>query len=400
MVSFAAYWREIRGYSRALQLFFLSDVLLAFTMSTYNLLFNLHLLALGYTADDIGILNAVASGATALLAIPLGFVADRRGRQLVYATGGWVHALALLGTVWSPNFTVQLIANGLMQVGFIALLVGEQPILAGEVPAGRNAILLSIMFINFFAWNTIGALLAGYLPQWLPYGLHTHYQAALTIAGGFALLAALVRSYMRPKAGGRVVERTRLLPSRHVLRWAGVTLLAMAPITLLQQFGNVILDRRYHLDSGRIGLITTAGMLISVLASWFAPTLAERWGQRRVLIGTGVTMAGLMVIGGVAASLSWFLVIFLGRFAVVMVRNPVGGAFAMESVSPAERTSMTSFNQVGAALGQGVAARVFGALLSADQYTLPFFLAAAATLASTAAFYFFFGARGPASGRP
>ncbi len=95
MVSFAAYWREIRGYSRALQLFFLSDVLLAFTMSTYNLLFNLHLLALGYTADDIGILNAVASGATALLAIPLGFVADRRGRQLVYATGGWVHALAL-----------------------------------------------------------------------------------------------------------------------------------------------------------------------------------------------------------------------------------------------------------------------------------------------------------------
>jgi len=393
VISFGNYWRELRGYSRALQLFFISDIMLAFTVSTIGLLYNLHLLALGYTADDIGILSAAAAAAQAILAVPLGFLADRIGRQRVYAGGGWVYALAFLGAIWTRSFPLLVAYNAVMQVGFIALLVGEQPILAGEVPAGRNAMLLSIMFINFFAWNTLGTLLAGYLPEWLPYGPYTHYQTALTIAAAWALLSAVVRSFMRPQAGGRVSGRLRLVPSRRVLQWGLVTLFSIAPITLLQQFGNVILDQRYHLDSGRIGLLVTAGMIVSVVAAWFAPSIAERWGQRPTLLALSFAMALVMAVGGALSALPWFILVFLARTAVTMVRNPVGGAFSMESTPPADRTAMTSFNQVGAALGAALAARVFGALLAGEHYALPFFLAAAAALVAAGAFYLFFGAR-------
>lgn len=393
MVSFGDYWREVRGYSRALQLFFLSDMLLAFAMSSLSLLYNLHLLDLGYTADDIGVLNALASVAQAVLAVPLGLLADRIGRQRVYAGGGWLHAIALLAAVWTRRFPLLLLFNALMQVGFIALLVGEQPILTGEVPSGRSAMLLSLMFINFFAWNTLGVLLAGYLPVWLPYGLHTHYQAALTIAAAWALAAALVRSFMRPKAGGRVLGRTRLAPSRHVLQWAVITIFASMPITLLTNFGNVILDQRYHLDSGRIGLVTTASMVAAVIASWFAPGLAERWGQRATLLAVSLAMALIMIVGGVATPLPWFLFVFLARNALTMIRTPVGGAFSMETTPPAERTTMTSYSQVGAAIGTAVAAKAFGALLASEHYGLSFFLAAGAALLAAGALYLFYGLR-------
>ena len=84
----------------------LHSMLLGFSGSIADLLFNFYLISLGYAADTAGLLATISRVAGVVLGLPIGLLIDRAGARrallvgvALYA-GGW--ALKLLsGSLWA-----------------------------------------------------------------------------------------------------------------------------------------------------------------------------------------------------------------------------------------------------------------------------------------------------------
>ncbi|HYG58363.1 MAG TPA: MFS transporter, partial [Symbiobacteriaceae bacterium] len=198
-------YAQFRELPRTLKFFYATDILFGFSMAIFSTLFNLHLLAVGFTADHVGQLQSVASLVMAGLAIPVGLAADRWGRRWFYVAGSLLFGMPYLAMPWLTDFPLLLAGYTVSTIGNTLMFVNESPLLAGEVGPNKRAFVFSFMMINFIIWNTLGIQLAGFLAEWLPPGALSQYQLPLVVAGVFAVASGLGRLFLpwRKPAGAR-----------------------------------------------------------------------------------------------------------------------------------------------------------------------------------------------------
>lgn len=275
-----------------------------------------------------GVLDGLYTGATALLRVAGGYLADRmRGRKAVAAAGYGISALAKLG----------LLAAGGAAPAIAAILVADR---AGKGlrTAPRDALitlstpepLLGRAFGVHRTMDSLGAF-AGPLVALAVLGLAggataDGFDALFTVsfcvaAAGLVILWAAVRDHRDPvPATGRV----SLADALGLLREPAVRRLVQAAAVLgLATVGDgfvyLLLTRANDIATGWFPLMAVGTNLVYLLLATPLGALADRRGRLPVLLGGyGALLAVYLVLGGLVG----------GPVAVVAALGGYGGFYA------------------------------------------------------------------------
>ncbi|MGE5674954.1 MAG: MFS transporter [Mycobacterium leprae] len=381
-------------FPRSVKLFYVTDIFFAVATAIFSTLFNLHLLAMGFTAEHIGRLSGVMALLVAVLAIPIGLAGDRWGSRRLYAAGSICWATPFLVLPWLHSFPLILAAQAVTTVGAACMNVNEAPLLAGEVPTPKRAFMFSFMMINFFLWTTLGTQLSGFLSSWLPAGGLSVYQWPLFVSALCGLTAAVGRCLLPFRRQVPTSTRFNLRPSRTTLLMALLSVLVGAYSALTQYFGNVVLAQHFHFDAARIATILSVGGVLSWLGSMAVPWTSRRFGDLRgYMIAVGLQAAALTALG-LAGSAWLFLPFFWARNMLFNMQGPLFSSFSMSVTPETERATTSSYNWVGRSLGAAVAAKGFGSALTVGHYATSFITAGGIALVAALLVQFGFRARG------
>jgi DHA1 family multidrug resistance protein-like MFS transporter len=383
-------YAQLQRFPRAVKLFYVADIWFALSRAIFGAIFNLHLLQVGFTENEIGTVQLIASLCSALLAIPVGLLADRYGRRLLYAAGSLLFAIPYLVLPFCTSFPALLLTNTLGSVGLLMAMVNEAPLLAGEVmPEDRPAV-FSLMMINFMFWNILGTQLSGLTVRWLGEGMRTPYMPALVVSGLCGMVTALIRLLLPFRSSVPTAPKgARYIPSRVALALAFISLFAGGFTTLTQGFANVILAKRFALSEVAVATTLTLGNAAGWAGALLVPGFSRRLGVGRTFLCVVALQAILLPLMGLLPTAPLFQGAFSFREFLGTMQMTVWGAFAMDAAPEEERATVNSYALVGRSIGTALAAKGFGMALAQGAYLTAFLAAGMLAITCAGSVYLF-----------
>ncbi|WTV72792.1 MFS transporter [Streptomyces sp. NBC_00029] len=360
----------------------------------------LYLMAgLGMSPLAFGALDGLHQGATAVLRLAGGRIADRtRRRKLVAGTGYALSAackaaLLFVATPWSV--AAVLAAD---RTGKGLRTAPRDALISLSVPPGDQGRAFGV----HRALDTAGALLGPLAAFGILWVAVDGYEAVFTVSCciavlGVLLLALFVREAPAPAPAP---ARPALPPVRTLLRLPGLrrlclTAAALGLFTVGDAFLYLLLQRRLELSAAYFPLLPVGTAAVFLLAALPVGRLADRLGRRRVflcghvlLLGSCLLLlapvpAGALLVAGVLAPLGLF---YAATDGVLMA--------AAGPLLPAElRTTGLAVLQTAQALARFAGSLLFGAAWTLWGPGRALGLAAAGLLLSLAAVAVFGGIR-------
>ncbi|MCX4807193.1 MFS transporter [Streptomyces sp. NBC_01214] len=336
----------------------------------------LYLMAgLGMSPLAFGALDGLHQGATAVLRLVGGRIADRTRRHKLVAGTGYAlsaackAALLAVATPWSV--AAVLAAD---RTGKGLRTAPRDALISLSVPPGEQGRAFGV----HRALDTAGALLGPLAAFGVLWVAVDGYEAVFTVSACFAvlgvvLLALFVREAPAPAPTPAPARaRPALPPVRTLLRLPGLrglclTAAVLGLFTVGDAFLYLLLQRRLDLSAGYFPLLPVGTAAVFLLAAVPVGRLADRLGRRRVFLGGHVLLLGavLLLLAPVPA----------GALLVVGVLAPLGLFYAATDgvlmaaagpLLPAElRTTGLAVLQTAQAL-----ARFAGSLLFGSAWTL------------------------------
>ena len=305
--------------------------------------------------------------AGALLVVPAGFIADRRGKRLVIVASGIAGLLGVLTLLPLTHWEGAFISSTLYWAGTAAL-----PIMSAHVAATAPRALLGramgAVYGSFFAGFIVASPLAGAVAA------RFGFRAAIVIGAMFFALstaAALGLSAGRTPASrgtGRFPRTFWLLLSLTPIG----AFVAVLPTPLLPVYVRDVAGSPLEL----VGVYVACVSLGSAIFSAAAGRLADRFGAAPTVIGNsailvvGCTIAALLASNGVLVAIGLVLV------GANVASNPVLAAMLERIVPPSRAAFGYAAFQLAYGSGFGVGGVVAGALYDADAH-LPLLATAA-----------------------
>jgi MFS family permease len=359
------YLRSFTGFSRDAKLFLLTTVVLGSAQSVFWIDYNLYLEKVGIDAATIGWLLAAQQLAGVLFAFPSSALANRFGRKQVMVLGVAMTTLAL-GAVLQGTLAAVFVGTVMIGAGSMAVSVVQVPFIAEHTkPEQRNAYFSLWQAIGFLT-AVIAAILGGGLAPLLADTLNMHgsaapYQILLSGTAVLFLLSLLTVTLLSGEraadpeakgaaaAGGHKTGEGRLARFGIVVHDRRLMAMLLLPgfITALGAgqlipFLNVFLEHKFELDLAAINVIFGVSNLGTAVAILIQPAVARRFGRiGSIVLVQGTSIPFLLVLGFSPAL--WTVIVALAvRNSLMNAGGPIFDAFAMESVSVAERTTLTA----------------------------------------------------------
>ncbi|WP_326586835.1 MFS transporter [Streptomyces sp. NBC_01294] len=328
----------------------------------------LYLMAgLGMSPLAFGALDGLHQGATALLRLAGGRIADRtRRRKLVAGTGYALSAVckAALLAVTTPWSVAAVLAAD--RTGKGLRTAPRDALISLSVPPEQQGRAFGV----HRALDTAGALLGPLAAFGVLWVAVDGYAAVFTVSCclavlGVVLLALFVREAPAPVP---VAARAPLPPVRTLLRLPGLRRLCLTAavlglFTVGDGFLYLLLQRRLDLSVAYFPLLPVGTAGVFLLAALPAGRFADRMGRRRVFLGGHVLLlgacllllapvpAGALLVVGVLASLGLF---YAATDGVLM-------AAAGPLLPPELRTTGLAAVQTAQALARFAGSLLFGA---------------------------------------
>jgi MFS family permease len=348
----------------------LHSMLLGFSGSIADLLFNFYLISLGYAADTAGLLATISRVAGVVLGLPIGLLIDRAGARrallvgvALYA-GGWTLKL-LSGSLWALS-AAEFLAGAALLLAQTAVV----PLLARVTTAAQRPAMFGLNAAAALVIGLVGSAVGGLLPALAamatgggPQDVGA-YRLALTSVVVLGLVAALPLLKELPDAGrdaatvAAQASIARLRPGR-LLFYAVPSLLLGAGGGLILPFQNLFFRGRFGLSDAAVGAVlawTALGMGIGAVLG--AP-VSTRLGMRRAaaLLRFGAVPAMLLMIVPVlpAAVAGFFL-----RGLFVAASYPLNDALIMQATPERQRGIMVSLMTIFWSLGMATASAASG----------------------------------------
>jgi MFS family permease len=367
---------QFRLLNRPARLFLLALFLDGLLFAGWNLFFNLYIIDAGYSRDFLGLVNAAPSLTALLLGVPMGLLSDRMGRKRAMMLGFALANFAIIGMILGRSEAV-ILAGALVLGGTAQLYVLSQaPFMMKTSDDKTRDLLFSLSFGMFPLASTAGNFLAGYLPglftRW--FNLATSaaaYQVVLLFCVIISFLVLVPIAFIHEPRTARVdgkAESTEHKPSIWKTLVRPLTLklaipnlaIGLGAATLVPYF-NVFFAERYQMSDAGLGILFSAGSLLTGIACIIGPRLVGNLGGkvRTVVLGQGVSLVFLLMIG--FSPWPWLAVIgFLVRGAMMNMVAPLFDAFALEQSHESEHGAVNSIRNLAWNVGWTVGPYISG----------------------------------------
>ncbi len=350
----------------------------------------------GVSAAAIGLTLSIFALARLILNVPLGVLADRRGRRILLVCGPLVTGAGMVGSGFALGIVDLLAWRFLAGAGSAMYMTGAQIYLADiSSPATRARVMGANQAALLFG-TSIGPAIGGALGEL--YGLRVPFFAV-----GVASLAAGAHGYLRlPETlhastqgeHSREERGSRRAPlaSRDFLAVCSVT----ASVFLTRAGGRMTLmpllaAGAFGYSAGELGAVFTALALLNLIGVAPAAWLADRFGRKAAIVPSGLLVAVALASMGAAPTHATFLLAALLLGIGTSIVGPAPAAYAADIAPPALRGLAMGLYRTAGDLGFLIGPVALGAL--ADQSSLGLALGANAAIACLTTLYFAVAAR-------
>ena len=328
------------------------------------------LLTLRLAPLQFGLIDGINQGASVLVRIASGLIADRWRRAKEVATAGYAFSaicrigLLLVGRSWLGLSGVVL----LDRIGKGIRTAPRDAMIAASVPSEK----LGTAFGIHRAMDTAGAMLGPLVAAGLLFLAPGSYDVVFVVSFciaivGVAVIALLVESpaSSAPAAESqlvtsKVVGQLLARPDFRALVWISS---ALALTTLSDSFIFLTLQRRFSLNVSLFPLLYVGTALVYMLLAIPIGRLSDRLGRRQVfLAGYGLLglAYGLLLLPGISKFLGFGVLLLLGLYYAAT--DGVLSALASAMLPEQWRTTGLAIMTTGTGLARLFASLGYGAL--------------------------------------
>jgi MFS family permease len=375
-LSLRDYLAHLRLFRPNARLFLLNVVVAGIAMGIFRLLFSFYVLSLGYDEALLGRLVTTSSLTSLVAALPVGYAADRLGRQRSLLAGGAGMVIALLIMVIWPSAGVLYLANVISGAAQSLAVVSSAPFMVENSGEAERTYLFSFVAGLQMVAMSVGNWIGGYLPTWVAAvqgGAVTTtssaaYAGAVLATAGLVALAQVPLLVLRPAAAPAAGEpRAFFAPLDFARREPGLLTRLVLPMLitalgagLIMPFMNVFYRVQYAQPDPVIGALFAWGSLAMAIGLLVAPPLAERLGKIQLVVLSQAVSIPFLVVMGYAP---WFWLsasAYYIRLALMNMSGPVYQSFVMEQVTPSARATVASLVSMAHSFGWAFSPSVSG----------------------------------------
>jgi MFS family permease len=366
------YWTRIKQFSPNARLYLVSAILTGAALGVYQLLFNFYVISLNMDANIAGQLASTNSTTALILAVPMGFLADKLGRKKSLIISGMTVSLAIAGMVLWPIKGTLFAMAALLGAAQSLSAVTMSPFLLENSGEQERTYLFSLgsgaQMTAAFVGNSIG----GNLPTWIASRQGISPTSSTAYAGALAIVAVLSTFGLVPYFFMKIrrlerSERALFAPFTYAARKPAMLGKLILPILvtsigagLLMPFMNIFFRVTYHQPDPVIGNLLAWGALAMGVGLLIAPILADRFGKIQVVVISQAVSIPFLALLGFAP---WFWlsgVAYYIRIALMNMSSPVYQTFVMEKVEPESRATVASLVNMANNFGRAFSPSVSG----------------------------------------
>ena len=371
-------------------LLFTTRIIRMFCYGFLSVVLVLYLSEVGLTEQQAGLLFTFTLAGDAGISLWLTTHADGFGRKKTLIIG----ALLMLGAgiifLMTNNIVVLMIAA---IIGVISPSGNEiGPFLSVE-QAGLSQLLPDKLRTKVFAWynlagsfsTAIGALMGGWLAQWLQSAGWSAVDAYRYILTGYAiggLLIAIIFLQLSPaiEVHSQARETKKILglhQSRNVVfkLSAFFALDAFAGGLIVQSMIAYWFHVKFGVDSGILGSIFFGANILAGISSLLAVKVAEKFGLINTMVFTHIPSNILLILVPLMPSLPLAIGVLLLRFSISQMDVPTRQSYTMAVVAPDERSAAAGVTAIARSVGASISPALTGIMFSIPAlFSAPFFI--------------------------
>jgi len=375
------YFEILGGFSRNAKLFIVHFMMMAFRFGMYGGIFNLYLLALGYSPGFAGMRIFILWGSMALGAVFMGRVVDKIGRRAGFIFSDGVGALLVCIMVTFPT------AGVLITLSVISGLIeglhssSESPWIMENSEKKDRVYLFSVTQgmgrIAMMFGQGLPFLFVGNLPN---VSIPT-YRIFLYI-GAVVWMLSLVPAFMfrekkeildtlerATKSSGALFSFKNVESWSFIKRIVPLYALVWLGIGMVHPLHTVFFVNKLGAAPMTASLILAIGGISMSFGSFMIPLVAERIGRVRTIGYTMLVSIPFTFAIGVAPTLIFAGIFFLFHELTIHVSEPIIRTFYTESVQTKERGTVAGMMSAAHALAQGFGTFVASRMMDSNYYT-------------------------------
>jgi MFS family permease len=340
-----------------------------------------YLIALGFSALQVGVIATAALFGSALLTLGVGLVGARYDhRQLLLAAANLMVATGVaFALVHNYALLVVIAFAGTVNpsAGSVSVFVPlEHAVLTrGVADRERTRMFARYSLIGAMA-GAFGALAAATPELLASIGMEqlTAIKLMFVLYALLGLVGAYVYSRIPPYSARTTIGPPAALgPSRHIVyRLAALfSIDALAGGFVVQSLLALWLFERFDLSLSAASLFFFWSGMLAAFSFPVAAWLSRRIGLVNTMVFTHIPSSLCLILAAFAPSLSLTLALLLIRAALSQMDVPTRSSYVMAVVTEAERPAAASFTSVPRSLASAISPALAGALFSAGLQIWP-----------------------------
>jgi len=357
------YLARVKAFSPNARKYLLGIMLYGAAIGIFQLLFNFYVLSLGYNEAVLGNLVTARSATTLIVALPVGYLADRIGKKLAFVIGQGAVGAAILLMILFPSLPMFLLMN--IVIGFAQSLaaVAMGPFLMENSGEVERTYLFSFSSGLRMTAVSIGEWVGGFLPTWIGKDLGALPTSAQAYSGALALVTlgvafSLFPTFLIRQRKLTRSERASFAPLSYMRRNPGKLTRLILPLLItsvgagmIMPFMNVFFRNVHKLSDASIGILFAWGSLAMGIGLLLAPFLAERFGKIRVVVASQGLSIPFLALLGFSPLFPVAAVAYYVRLVLMNMSGPVYTTFTMENVDPESRAMVASLSTMASNFG-------------------------------------------------
>lgn len=349
---------------------------------------------IGMSAGEVGWLLGLNGAMTIISVIPIGMVADRKGRKSIFIFALFAIPPSLMVFAFTGEFLYLAIAGMVLGAAEGAFLTTWNALIADQTTVETRNAAFSMSFVYGTLGGSVGFAISFAFPAleaWTGLSSHAiHTQTMFVLALLSALspvtLWYLMKDYREEIHPGQGVLR-RGKNTGILLKFSGINsliglgagfIIPLIPTWLLLKFG---------IEDELSGPLLGLSSILMAFAALASTGLAHRYGMVRAIVlvqgSSTIFMLSLAFVPNAALAGGLYLV----RAALMNMAVPILDSFLMGVVTKEERGLASAVNSIMWRLPNSISTIFGGWMLAAGMYDLPFFIATGFYVVAVTLFY-------------